>query len=58
MGPVGGHQRSQHTVVDLGVEDCEREPVVGEPIKVVAVDAHDQAIAAQSGQVVAGPVIG
>ena len=42
LWPVGGHQRSQDPVVDLGVEDREREAVVGEPVEVAAVDAGDQ----------------
>jgi hypothetical protein len=46
----GGQQRSEHPVVDLGVEDREGEAVVGEPVAVAAVDADDQAVAAQAGE--------
>ena len=32
LRPVGGHQRPQYSVVDLGVEDGEGQAVVGEPV--------------------------
>src|SRR5687768_5901313 len=43
-------------VVDLGVEDRERLAVGGELVEVAAGNADDQAVAAQPGEVVAGPV--
>jgi hypothetical protein len=39
--------------VDLGVENCEGEAVVGEAVKVAALDAGDEAVAAKPGEVVA-----
>jgi hypothetical protein len=32
LGLVGGEERAQDAVVDLGVEECETEPVGGEVV--------------------------
>jgi hypothetical protein len=54
LGLVGGDERAEHTVVDLGVEDCEAEPVGGEVVGVGVRAADHKAVEAQPGQVIAG----
>jgi hypothetical protein len=49
LGLPGGEQRGQDAVVDLGVEDREREPVGGEVVGVGVRAAGDEPVAAQPG---------
>ena len=49
---VGGHERAEQPVVELGVEDGELDAVVGEGVLVGALDPVDEAGQAEPAQVV------
>ena len=49
VGPVGGHERAQDVVVDLGVDVGEQQPVAGEGVAVTPRNPDDQAVAGQPG---------
>ncbi len=53
---VAGHERAQHAVVDLGVEDREAQAVGGQGVGVAVRDPGDQPVAGQPAQVVGGLV--
>jgi hypothetical protein len=47
--PVGGHERAQDVVVDLGVDVGEQQPVAGEGVAVAPGNPPDQAVAGEPG---------
>jgi hypothetical protein len=49
---IGGQQRTEKTVMDLGVENGNTDPIAGEHIGVAVRQASNQAVAPQAAEVI------